>query len=160
MILKMEDLLPQQNPPDSADRLRIVEAIAQGGAGVLLDTNPVFASVGTRLIESTGDVARVGFTLPESMSRGEDIAAGGAVTTCLDTAMVVAVFAKLQPGQSCTSINFTVNMLRPAKIGELVAEGVVEKVGRSVCFASAKLYGADGKLVATASSAVAVVTLR
>lgn len=145
---------------DSADRLRIVDAIAAGRAGALLDTNPVFASVATRLLESAGDVVTVGFTLPESMSRGEGVAAGGAVTTCLDTAMVVAVFAKLQPGQTCTSINFTVNMLRPAKIGELTAEGTVEKVGRSVCFASAKLYGDDGKLVATASSAIAVVNLR
>ncbi len=145
---------------DSADRLRVVEAIAAGQTGVALDTNPVFASVATRFLEDVGGVVTVGFTLPESMSRGEGVAAGGAVTTCLDTAMVVAVFAKLQPGQTCTSINFTVNMLRPAKVGELRAEGVVEKVGRSVCFASAKLYDGDGKLVATASSAVAVVNLR
>lgn len=145
---------------DSADRLRIAEVIAQGHADAPIDTNPVFASVATRLIESSGDAVRVRFTLPETMSRGEGVAAGGAVTTCLDTAMVVAVFAKLRPGQTCTSINFTVNMLRPAKIGELTAEGVVEKAGRTVCFASAKLFGADGQLVATASSAVAVVDMR
>lgn len=155
-----ENNQPTTAAADSADRLRIVEAIAQGAGGIRLDTNPVFASVDTRLLESTGDVVRVGFTLPESMSRGEGVAAGGAVTTCLDTAMVVAVMAKLQPGQTCTSINFTVNMLRPARVGELVAEGAVEKVGRSVCFASAKLFGDEGKLVATASSAVAVVNLR
>lgn len=125
-----------------------------------LDTNPVFKSVGTRLVESAGDAVRVAFTVPESMSRGEDVASGGAVTTCLDTAMVVAVLSQLKPGQTCTSINFTVNMMRPAKIGELTAEGRVEKLGRRVCFASARLHGADGALVATATCAIAVVDLR
>ncbi|WP_239806888.1 PaaI family thioesterase [Croceicoccus hydrothermalis] len=144
---------------DSDDRVKIAQALASGARDVALDRNPGFASIGARLIDGYDASVRLRFTLPDAMSRGDGIAAGGPLTSCLDTAMVVAVLAKLRQGQTCTSITFTVNMVRPAMVGDLYAEATLDKAGRTVCFASARLFDADQKLVATASSANAVINL-
>lgn len=145
--------------PDSPERVIIADAVASGARDLVLDMNPVFSSVSTRLIEAKPGQAQVSFTVPESMTRGNDVVAGGAITTMLDTAMVTAVFTRLAPGQTCTSINFTVNLLSAGRRGAFTAEGLLEKLGRRVGFASARLYDPEGRLVATASSAVAIITL-
>ena len=68
--------------------------------------------------------------------------------------------SKLAPGQSYTTLELKVSYLRGMTVetGVVRAEGVVVSMGRRVAFAEAKLTDASGKLLATATSTLLVMT--
>ena len=79
---------------------------------------------------------------------------GGLVCTLTDSAIGCAVHTTLEAGVGYTSIDITVNYLRPVTLdsGGLAATGRVIKPGRRVAQASAEVHDGAGRLVATASS--------
>jgi uncharacterized protein (TIGR00369 family) len=79
---------------------------------------------------------------------------GGLVCTLADSAAGCAVHTTLDAGVAYTSIDLTVNYLRPVTLhsGPLRATGVVTKPGRKVALASVEIHDGTGKLAATASS--------
>ena len=85
---------------------------------------------------------------------------GGYAATLLDSACGVAVHSKLAPGQAYTTLELKVSYLRGMTVdtGPVRAEGVVLSMGRRVAFAEAKLTDAAGKLLATATSTLLVIT--
>jgi uncharacterized protein (TIGR00369 family) len=79
---------------------------------------------------------------------------GGVLATLLDTAAACSVHSTLVPGESYTSVDLNVKFLRPVTIGSgrLRAEGSVVQRGRRTALAEAKLYDAERRLVAHATS--------
>lgn len=79
---------------------------------------------------------------------------GGLVCTLADSVAGCAVHTTLDAGIGYTSIDITVNYLRPVTVdsGPLVAVGRVTKPGRRVALAAAEIHDGAGRLVATASS--------
>jgi uncharacterized protein (TIGR00369 family) len=79
---------------------------------------------------------------------------GGLACTLADSALGCAVQTTLEAGVAYTSIDITVNYLRPVTLdsGTLVATGRVVKPGRRVAAASAEVHDGNGRLVATATS--------
>ena len=79
---------------------------------------------------------------------------GGLVCTLADSVAGCAVHTTLDAGIGYTSIDITVNYLRPVTVdsGTLVAVGRVTKPGRRVALAAAEIHDGAGRLVATASS--------
>ena len=79
---------------------------------------------------------------------------GGLVCTLADSIAGCAVHTTLDAGIGYTSIDITVNYLRPVTVdsGTLVAVGRVTKPGRRVALAAAEIHDGAGQLVATASS--------
>jgi uncharacterized protein (TIGR00369 family) len=79
---------------------------------------------------------------------------GGLMCTLADTVAGCAVQTTLDAGVGYTSIDITVNYLRPVTLenGTLVATGRVTKPGRRVALAAAELHDEAGRLVATATS--------
>ena len=86
---------------------------------------------------------------------------GGLVCTLADSVAGCAVHTTLDAGIGYTSIDITVNYLRPvtADSGTLVAVGRVTKPGRRVALAAAEIHDGAGRLVATASSNCLVFSL-
>lgn len=85
---------------------------------------------------------------------------GGYAATLLDSACGVAVHSRLAAGQSFTTLELKVSYLRgmTSETGVVRAEGVVISMGRRVAFAEAKLTDASGRLLATATSTLLVIT--
>jgi uncharacterized protein (TIGR00369 family) len=79
---------------------------------------------------------------------------GGVLATLLDTAAGCAVHSTLPVGSGYTSLDLTTKFLRPVTVdsGELRCEGTVMSRGRTTALAEAKLYDAQSRLVAYASS--------
>src|SRR5262249_29700335 len=79
---------------------------------------------------------------------------GGLVCTLADSVAGCAVHTTLAQGVGYTSIDLTVNYLRPVTLdsGTLVATGRVTKPGRRVALASAEVIDGAGRLVATEAS--------
>jgi uncharacterized protein (TIGR00369 family) len=87
---------------------------------------------------------------------------GGYAATLLDSACGIATHSMLGAGQSYTTLELKVAYHRAmtAKTGLVRAEGKVLSFGRRVAFAEARITDAAGKLLASATSTLLVITPR
>jgi uncharacterized protein (TIGR00369 family) len=124
---------------------------------VPLRVNPAFESLNAILVEGLAGQVTVSFTVGSGTVQGNGVVGGGTIANMLDSAMAVAVLSMLNRGQTCSTISLNVSMLRGASPGELVTEARVDKLGSRVGFAHARLLTTAGRLVATASSTLAIL---
>ena len=80
---------------------------------------------------------------------------GGLVTSLLDGAMGRSVGRTLGPGDTCATVELSIQFHRPAE-GRLVATGRPTRVGGRIAFCEAELHDAEGELVARAHGTWAV----
>ena len=85
---------------------------------------------------------------------------GGYAATLLDSACGIAVHSRLAAGQGYTTLELKVAYHRAmtVKTGLVRAEGKVISFGRRAAFAEARLTDADGRLLASATSSLLVMT--
>lgn len=85
---------------------------------------------------------------------------GGYAATLLDSACGIAVHSMLKPDQGFTTLELKVSYLRGMNdtTGQVRAEGRVLNMGRRVAFAEADIRDADGRLMATATSTLLVLS--
>lgn len=85
---------------------------------------------------------------------------GGYAATLLDSACGIATHSKLAPGQSYTTLELKVAYHRAmtADTGPVRATGVVTVFGRRIAYAEAKLTDANGRLLASATSTLLVIS--
>lgn len=79
---------------------------------------------------------------------------GGFGVALIDVLISVSTFSKLR--QWCPTIEIKSSFLAPAVLGECRGEARVLKVGSSLAFVEAKLWGADGQLAIHATATVSV----
>ncbi|MEM7568970.1 MAG: PaaI family thioesterase [Pseudomonadota bacterium] len=85
---------------------------------------------------------------------------GGFASTILDSACGTATATTLPAGKGFTSIDLSIKFLRPVPQGEVLAcEGIVQRPGRTVAFTEATLKTKEGRLLAHATSALAIIDL-
>lgn len=147
---------------DNPDRAFIAAKIESAGAtegGVPIDTNPFFRALMARLTGGKPGALAMGFTIQGEAVQGNGVISGGAIASMLDCAVATVTLSALQPGQTCTTVSITVNMLAAGQAGEFRATAEVDRLGRRVSYASAKLFDARDRLIATAISSLAVIDL-
>jgi len=85
---------------------------------------------------------------------------GGYAATLLDSACGCAVHSKLAADQTYTTLELKVSYLKAMTkhTGVVRAEGRVTQIGRRVAFAEAALKDASGKVYATATSTLLVIS--
>lgn len=147
---------------DNPTRVFIREAIDAGdfgSDGIALDINPFFGTLGATLRGGNPGNVEVGFRMGPETIQGNGVVGGGMIASMLDAATATATLSALEPGTTCATISLTVNMLGPGKAGDFRAEASVDRLGRKVGYVSGKLYDASGRLVATASCAMAIIPM-
>jgi uncharacterized protein (TIGR00369 family) len=146
---------------DNPTRAFVAEAVASGRREVALDVNPALRSLSTVLVESREGELVLRFTVPESATQGNGVVGGGTLASMLDLAMAMTVLSRLKPGFTCATISLTVNMQAAGEHGHFVAVAGVDRVGRQIAFAHARLYDpAESRLLASATSSLAVIPVR
>ncbi|MBI5899673.1 MAG: PaaI family thioesterase [Rhodocyclales bacterium] len=86
---------------------------------------------------------------------------GGFHCTLLDSCVACAIQSTLEPGQGYTTIELKVNFIRALtdRVGPVRAEGKVIHAGKQIGTAEGKLYDADGKLYAHATTTCLIFTV-
>lgn len=147
----MTDSLAEQ-PMSGLDQLRAMIATdAQPPIGRTLDFSLVEVGEGLAVFEAT----------PDGRSYNPlGTVHGGYAATLLDSACGIATHSKLAPGQSYTTLELKISYHRAmtADTGPVRAEGLVIAFGRRVAFAEAKLTDANGRLLASATSTLLVIS--
>ena len=77
---------------------------------------------------------------------------GGILGDVADAAMGMAYASELETGESFTTLELTINFLRPFWTGTLLAHGRVVHRGRTVGLTECDVVDADGRLIARESS--------
>jgi uncharacterized protein (TIGR00369 family) len=120
---------------------------------------PMLDLLGIQLAEA--EEGRVVFTanVEERFYNGTGVAHGGFASTILDTALGCSINSTTPPGKRFTTLELKVNLTRPLTVAAnpLRCEGKVLHVGGRTALSEARLYGADGKLYAYATTTCIVV---
>lgn len=149
---------PHSTVADINSDLALVHAALRGELGAMTSPgNPMAEALGTRIVAAEADRIVLEFERPSSFLQGAGVLQGGTVTAMLDFAMAFATLTGVAAGGSCTTVTMNVSFLRPALPGRYQAEGSIERRGRTMAFARARVINADtGAAVATATSALAL----
>lgn len=117
-----------------------------------LDTIPFAKLLGIEVDALATGVATLSFLIKEELKRNHGIVHGGAITSLVDSAMAFASLSLIESGQRTTTVDLTINFLRPLRSGKATATARVIKAGRRIIVLSAEVFDETGKLVATALS--------
>ncbi|MDQ2663300.1 MAG: PaaI family thioesterase [Candidatus Eremiobacteraeota bacterium] len=84
---------------------------------------------------------------------------GGALAVLVDSALTGAVITQLPKGKACTSLDFQIRFFRPVRpSGDvLTARGTLVNLGRTVAATEASVTNGAGKIVAHATSSLAIL---
>lgn len=96
--------------------------------------------------------ARLEYEAGTHMCHSGGVVQGGFVTGWIDAAMAHAAIAMGGPDIVPMSLELKVSFFAPARPGLVIAEGWVERRGRSTCFFEGRLLDPAGKVLAKASS--------
>jgi len=138
--------MPDKKDETGRERaLRILRQRPLSGASELM---------GQKLLDCDPDRgwARVGYTARAEFLNGIGVIQGGFLTAMVDEAMAVACIVKGNFGIIIPTLELKVSFLNAGYPGDLVAEGQVEKMGKSIAFLSGRLFDADGQIVVTATA--------
>ena len=113
---------------------------------------PFAKLLGIEVVEITSGRAKLSLTIKDDLKRNYGIVHGGAIASLIDSATAFATLSLLEPGQRTTTIDLTVQFLRPLSSGHAIAEAKVVRAGRRIFSVSADVYDDNQKLVATALS--------
>jgi uncharacterized protein (TIGR00369 family) len=142
----LADFLGQENPPPTPVR-----------------SNALAIELGATLLQASSAPGRVVLHCRPSalFVQGAGVLQGGALAAMLDFAMSFAGLIDAPAGKAVTTTTLNVAFLRAAPRGDYRVVGEIERLGRNVAFAHARLFADDGaEPVASATSALLVVAER
>ncbi|WP_328430076.1 PaaI family thioesterase [Streptomyces sp. NBC_00443] len=123
---------------------------------------PICATLGFRLVAVEEGQAVFEGEPGEHLFNPMGTVHGGYMATLLDSALGTAVLSALPAGRAYTTVQLSVNLIRPVldTTPTLRCEGTAVHVGRTTATAQARLVGAaDGKLYAHGTATCAVFPL-
>jgi len=94
------------------------------------------------------------------MCHSGGVAQGGFVTGWIDSAMAHACIARYTTDFWIATLELKVSFFRPVAPGPVVAEGWIERAGKSTVFTEGRLLDADGEVAAKATSTIRLVPNR
>ncbi len=145
--------------PLNPDQALMQEFLAGDRAPRPFDANPLARSLGTRLLaaDAVEGTVTLGFEPGPQFLQGNGCVQGGIVAAMLDFSLALSVLTRLEAGRSHSTASFSVNLLRPTRIGRYVAQGRIQRMGSRLAFAEASLVleGTEEQ-VATATGVMAL----
>ena len=111
---------------------------------------PFASHVGIEVVEAGNGRAVLMLDVRPELMNSFDVAHGGAVMTLLDIAMALSARTLDPEALGVITVEMKTTFIGVAR-GKLTAEGRCLHAGNTVAFCEAKVHGAEGRLVASAS---------
>lgn len=116
--------------------------------------------LGFRLEEVRCDYARMRLPFRPELNQPNEVIHGGALASMIDTVVVPAIASAYEEKPVMFTVSLHVQFLAPIVGEDAVAEGWVEKRGRSTVFCRAEVRSVSGELAATGSLVYKVLRRR
>jgi len=133
--------------------LQMLEAMVRGE----MPPPPVAKLVGFELVAVEKNVTRFRLEAAERHANPMGTLHGGILCDLADAAMGTAMATTLEAGQSYTTLELSINFLKPIRSGVLTAEGRVVKRTRRTGLTECDVLDEKGSLVARAKSTCLVL---
>jgi len=137
-----------RHPALPAERLRAWDRFGQPDGPT---ANFFPGLVGLRLEEVRSDYARMRLPHRREVDQPQGVIHGGALATLADTVVVPAVGSGYDERRALFTVTMSIQYLDAIAGEDAIAEGWVEKRGRSMCFCQVEIRSASGVLAATAT---------
>ena len=118
----------------------------------VVETTPYLKLLGIELVEIEPEKVVMRLEMQEKLRQPHGLLHGGAIASLIDTAMAFAVVTRLTESEKASTVDLTVQYLRPHTEGKIVCTAKVLKAGKRLLFVSAEVENEQGKLIATALS--------
>lgn len=122
------------------------------GLKQIVNTSPYPSHMGMSLEEIEYDRAVIRIGLDRCHLQPYGIVHGGVIATIIDTATFWAGFLRLPEDSGLVNVDLKLNYLSSVVSGELWAEGLCLRPGRTISYAEAKVRDDKGTLVAHGTS--------
>ena len=90
------------------------------------------------------DIASLRIPFSDQLCRVGGILCGQALLTGADTAMVIALAAASGAFKPCTTVDLTINYMRPITRADALLEAKVMRLGKTLAFCTCEVREADG----------------
>ncbi|HVG34826.1 MAG TPA: PaaI family thioesterase [Pyrinomonadaceae bacterium] len=124
----------------------------------IFKTIPYVKLIGIKLVGIERGSATLRLDLRDELMRNGGIAHGGVIASLIDTASAFAVMSGLEPGQTTTTIDLTIQYLRPLVKGQARAVARILRSGRRVAVVSVDVKDEREVLAATALTSYLVMS--
>jgi uncharacterized protein (TIGR00369 family) len=109
-----------------------------------------------RVVTEEPGRSAIEYEVRPEMCHSGGVAQGGFVCGWIDSAMAHASISLL-PDMTPMSLELKVSYFAPARPGRVIAEGWIERRGRTTCFAEGRLTDLSGTVLAKASSTIRLI---
>src|SRR5678816_1437522 len=113
---------------------------------------PFVRLIGMELVELLVGEAIIRLDMRDELRQPYGLLHGGATASLIDTATAFAVLGNLDEGEMASTVDLTIQYLRPHTEGAVTCTAKVTRAGKRLIFVSAEVVNEQGKLVATALS--------
>lgn len=116
------------------------------GANAILADNfaPWVLASGVRAEAIGADAATLRIPFSDQLCRVGGILCGQALLTGADTAMVIALAAAAGAFKPCTTVDLTINYMRPIMKADALLEAKVMRLGKTLAFCTCEIREAGG----------------
>ena len=108
--------------------------------------------LGIELAAATHGSVTLRLAIRDDLRQIHGVMHGGAIASLVDTATAFAIVSQLPNAEKFTTVDLTINYLRPLKDGTVTAQARVIRAGRRLLTVSAEVVDNDGNLAAMAIS--------
>ena len=113
---------------------------------------PFVRLMGLELIEVKVGEAQIRLGMRDELRQPYGLLHGGATASLIDTTTAFAILGDLQEGEQASTVDLTIQYLRPHTEGSVICTARVVRAGKRLLFVSAEVANEQGKLIATALS--------
>ena len=113
---------------------------------------PYLKLLGIELEEIDEEKVVMSLAMQEKLRQPYGLLHGGATASLIDTATAFAVITAIGTDEKATTVDLTVQYLRPHTDGKIFCTAKVVRAGKRLLFLSAEVVNEQGKTVATALS--------
>ena len=118
----------------------------------ILTTVPFAQLLGIELVAASKGSATLRFVIRPELTQNYGLMHGGAMASLIDTATAFAIVSQLTQPERFTTVDLTVNYLRPITEGSATCVARVIRAGRRLLTLSAEVHDNAGNLAAIAVS--------
>jgi uncharacterized protein (TIGR00369 family) len=113
---------------------------------------PFVRLIGMELVALDVGEASIKLEIRDELRQPYGLLHGGATASLIDTATAFAILGHLAEGETASTVDLTIQYLRPHTEGAVSCTAKVTRAGKRLIFVSAEVVNDHGKLVATALS--------
>ncbi len=126
----------------------------------IFDQTPFMQALGARLRKAQAGECEIEAALTSAMTQHNGFAHAGVQATLGDHACGVATASMLEPMQTPLSIEFKINLLRPATGDYLLAKAKVLRCGKTIAVVECEIFAlAEGREVVLTAKMVATIAI-